>query len=50
MRPETEQDLAEAVASAAGPLEIIGGGSRRGFGGCVDGAALETSGLSGVML
>ena len=50
MRPETEQDLAEAVASAAGPLEIIGGGSRRGFGGCVEGAALETSGLSGVTL
>ncbi|MDQ2067435.1 FAD-binding protein [Xinfangfangia sp. CPCC 101601] len=48
MRPETEAELAEIVAGAAGPLAIQGGGTRR-IGGA-EGAVLETSGLSGVVL
>ena len=48
MRPVTEAELAEAVAGAAGPLVIRGGGTR--FVGEVEGEVLETSGLSGVVL
>ena len=48
MRPVTEAELAEAVAGAAGPLVIRGGGTR-GIG-AVEGDLLETSGLSGVVL
>ncbi|MBN8631792.1 MAG: FAD-binding protein [Rhodobacterales bacterium] len=46
MRPETEVELAEAVAGAAGPLLVRGGGTRT-IGHAV-GEVLETSGLSGV--
>ena len=47
MRPESEADLAEAVAGAQGPLAIRGGGTR---GGAVLGEVLETGGLSGITL
>ncbi|MBK1636819.1 FAD-binding protein [Rhodovulum adriaticum] len=49
MRPETEAALAEAVASADGPLRIVGGGTRS-VGAPVEGAALSLAGLSGVEL
>jgi glycolate oxidase FAD binding subunit len=48
MRPATEAELAEAVAGAAGPLLVRGGGTRT-IGHAV-GEVLETSGLSGVEL
>ena len=48
MRPVTEAELAEAVAGAAGPLLVRGGGTRT-LGHAV-GEVLETSGLSGVEL
>jgi len=48
MRPVTEAELAEAVAGAAGPLLVRGGGTRM-LGHAV-GEVLETSGLSGVEL
>jgi len=50
MRPVNEAELAEAVASAKSPLEIVGGGSRKGLGNAVDGEALHVSGLSGISL
>ncbi|MHA3914148.1 glycolate oxidase subunit GlcE [Halovulum sp. GXIMD14793] len=50
MRPADEQQLAEAVANATGPLRIKGGGTRAGLGHPVEGAVLETSGLSGISL
>ncbi len=49
MTPTTEQELAEAVASATGPLRIQGGGTRD-IGIPADGTVLSTSGLSGVSL
>jgi glycolate oxidase FAD binding subunit len=48
MRPETEADLAEAIAGAMGPLVVRGGGTRT-LGHAV-GEVLETGGLSGVEL
>jgi glycolate oxidase FAD binding subunit len=48
MRPETEAELAEAVAGAAGPLLVRGGGTRS-IGHAI-GEVLETGGLSGVQL
>jgi len=48
MKPANEQELAEAIATAQSPLEIIGGGTR-----CIgqtSGTPLYTSGLSGVSL
>ncbi len=48
MRPETEGDLAEAVAGARAPLLVRGGGTRT-LGHAV-GEVLETGGLSGVTL
>lgn len=48
MRPTTEAELAEAVAGAAGPLLVRGGGTRT-IGHAV-GEVLETSGLAGVEL
>jgi len=47
MKPETEADLAEAIAAAKGPLCIRGGGTR---GVNLNGALLETGGLSGITL
>lgn len=50
MKPTSEAELAEAVASAKGPLRIVGGGTRQGLGHPVAGEVLETSGLSGITL
>jgi glycolate oxidase FAD binding subunit len=49
LRPETEEELAQAVARAAGPLVVRGGGTRGGAG-PVAGTLLETGGLSGIVL
>ena len=49
MKPTSEADLAEAVASAAGPLEIMGGGTRK-IGADSLGDPLCTAGLSGIVL
>ncbi|MBL1438115.1 MAG: FAD-binding protein, partial [Rhodobacteraceae bacterium] len=48
MRPSTEAELAEMVARAKAPLEIIGGGTRQI--GRTKGEPLHTSGLSGISL
>lgn len=48
MRPETEAELAEAVAGANGPLALRGGGTRAP--GPRGGAVLDLAGLSGVEL
>lgn len=47
--PQTEAELAEAVAGADGPLRIIGGGTRP-IGAPVGGTVLSTEGLSGITL
>lgn len=47
LKPTTEQDLAEAIATAQTPLSIRGGGTR---GTLTEGEALTTSGLSGITL
>ncbi|MBI1417623.1 MAG: FAD-binding protein [Limimaricola sp.] len=49
MRPRTEQELAEVVRDARGPLRIAGGGTRP-IGRPVTGEVLETAGLSGITL
>ena len=49
MTPTSEEELAEIVAAADGPLRIEGGGTRL-IGGSVAGGLLETSGLSGIKL
>ncbi len=49
MRPATEAELAELVKAATGPIEIIGGGTRK-LGAPVTGAPLLTTGLSGITL
>lgn len=49
MRAETEAELAEMIVGAEGPLRIRGGGTRD-VGRPVDGAVLETGGLSGISL
>lgn len=47
MRPESEADLAEAIATASGPICLRGGGTR---GVNLNGEMLETGGLSGITL
>ena len=47
MRPETEADLADMIASASAPVCVRGGGTR---GVTLDGTVLETGGLSGITL
>jgi glycolate oxidase FAD binding subunit len=47
MRPETEADLAEMIASATGPICVRGGGTR---GVNFNGEMLETGGMSGITL
>lgn len=47
MRPETEAELADMIASASGPVCVRGGGTR---GVNLNGTLLETGGLSGVTL
>jgi glycolate oxidase FAD binding subunit len=49
LRPRDEADLAEAVAGAAGPLRIRGGGTRP-LGRPVAGTVLDVSRLSGITL
>jgi len=49
MTPNTEQELAEAIASAKGPLRISGGGTRD-IGNPVVGEGLSTAKLSGITL
>ncbi len=49
MRPVTEDDLAEAVRMARGPLVVRGGGTRA-IGRPVTGELLETGGLAGITL
>lgn len=49
MTPSSEQDLAEAIAAANGPLRITGGGTRP-IGGAHAGAALSTSAMTGISL
>lgn len=49
LKPKTESELAEAVASAKGPLRIYGGGTRN-YGRPVDGDALSVGGISGIRL
>ena len=49
LTPATEAELAEAVATAAGPLRIVGGGTR-GIGRPVPGEVLSVAGLSGIEL
>lgn len=50
MTPQSEAELAEMVAVANGPLEVIGGGSRKGLGNAVVGTPLHVGGLSGISL
>ncbi len=49
MQPASEAELAEAIGAAAGPLRILGGGTRP-VGRPVTGAALSVAGLSGIRL
>lgn len=49
MNPVTEAELAEAVAGAAGPLRIMGGGTRP-IGKPVAGELLSVAGLTGIEL
>lgn len=49
MNFSTEEELAEIVANATGPLAVIGGNTRR-IGGPVEGTLLHTAGLSGISL
>jgi len=49
MRPETESELAEALAGATGPLQVTGGGTRP-VGAPVEGARLSFAGLTGIEL
>lgn len=49
MKPQTEAELADIIQGAQGPLRIQGGGTRP-IGGDVDGAVLETGGLTGITL
>ncbi len=50
MTPKSEAELADIVATTKEPLEIIGGGSRRGLGKSVTGEPLNITGLSGITL
>ncbi|MEQ8368882.1 MAG: FAD-binding protein [Roseicyclus sp.] len=49
MSPATETELAECIADAAGPVRIIGGGTRP-IGRPVAGEALSVAGLNGISL
>lgn len=49
MTPQTEAELAEIVASATGPLRIIGGGTRA-IGRPIAGQVLGTASLTGISL
>lgn len=49
MQPADETELAEMIKDAAGPLKVMGGGSRP-IGNPVDGTVLDMTGLKGVRL
>jgi len=49
MNPADETELSEMIRSAAGPLRIVGGGTRT-IGRPVDGDVLETGGMTGITL
>ena len=49
LTPRDEDDIAEAVADASGPLHVIGGGTRP-VGKPVDGEAISTREISGITL
>ncbi len=49
MRVSSEEELVEAVRDAAGPLRVVGGGTR-GVGRPVRGEALEVSGIAGISI
>ncbi len=49
MRPQTEDELAEAIRTADGPLRIAGGGTRA-IGAELAGTSLSTAGLTGITL
>lgn len=49
MTATTENDLADAIQSASGPLRVIGGGTRP-IGRAVPGEVLSVAGLSGITL
>jgi glycolate oxidase FAD binding subunit len=49
IKPTSEVDLAEAIASTTGPIRIVGGDTRQ-IGNPVKGEVLNTSGLSGITL
>jgi glycolate oxidase FAD binding subunit len=49
MRPSGEDELAEMLRAATGPLRVVGGGTRA-IGRLVTGEVLETGGLSGITL
>ena len=50
MRPESEEELAEAIRLATDPLEIRGGGTRTTGRQETNAAVLETGGLRGIRL
>lgn len=49
LRPKSEEELAEAIAEASGPLRITGGGTRS-LGAKVEGTPLSTQDLTGISL
>lgn len=49
MTPLSETEIAEAIASATGPLRIVGGDTRR-IGHAVEGTVLSTAGMTGITL
>jgi len=49
LRPETEQELAEAIRTLTGPVAVRGGGTRA-FGGAVTGPVLHTGAMAGIAL
>jgi glycolate oxidase FAD binding subunit len=50
MTPNSEQDLAEAVRDATGPLRIVGGGTRQQLGNPISGDVLSTAKLNKITL
>jgi len=45
----SEADVVEAVRDAHGPFEILGAGTKRGFGRAPEGEGLDLSGVSGIV-
>jgi glycolate oxidase FAD binding subunit len=49
LRPRDEADLAELIATHAGPLEVVGAGSKRAIGRPMEAALLDLGALRGVI-